>query len=148
MKKDLAYFEHLEDFVSFSYGNFGNSLQVYERPFSLDSPLGYCYKYSENGITIYKVVHSPIGKEHTDRRIVAHEYGHLVLGHLDGIHEHLDGRILWTIQNNRQDLIDGLNKEIKMLYPIVSSLSKVLFRFIQLYNERKREIHSFCTACG
>ena len=96
MKKDISHFENLENFVEFSYGNFGNSLQVYERPFSLDSPLGYCYKYSDKGVTIYTVVHSPIGKEHTDRRIVAHEYGHLTLGHLDGIHEDLDGRVLWT----------------------------------------------------
>ena len=116
MKKNISHFENLENFVEFSYGNFGNSLQVYERPFSLDSPLGYCYKYSDKGVTIYTVVHSPIGKEHTDRRIVAHEYGHLTLGHLDGIHEDLDGRVLWTIQNNRQDLIDGLNKELGIDY--------------------------------
>lgn len=116
MKKDISHFDNLEKFVEFSYGNFGNSLQVYERPFSLDSPLGYCYKYSGNGVTIYNVVHSPIGKDHTDRRIVAHEYGHLTLGHLDGIHEDLDGRVLWTIQNNRADLIDGLNKELGIDY--------------------------------
>lgn len=116
MKRDISHFENLENFVKFSYGNFGNSLQIYERPFSLGSPLGYCYKYSGNGVTIYNVVHSPIGKEHTDRRIVAHEFGHITLGHLDGIHEDLDGRILWTIQHNRQDLIDGINKELGIDY--------------------------------
>lgn len=116
MKKDISHFENLEKFVEFSYGNFGNSLQIYERPFSLGSPLGYCYKYTGNGVTIYNVVHSPIGKDHTDRRIVAHEFGHITLGHLDGIHEDLDGRVLWTIQNNRQDLIDGINKELGIDY--------------------------------
>ena len=116
MKKDVKYFEDLENFVTFSKGSFGNSLQVYEKPFNLDSPLGYCYRYSGNGITIYNVVHSPIGKSHTDRRIVAHEYGHVVLGHLDGIHEELDGRVLWTIQNDRAALIEGLNRELGIDY--------------------------------
>ena len=116
MKRDLSHFDNLEKFVEFSYGNFGNSLQVFKKKYSINSSLGYCYKYSDNGITIYTVVHSPIGREHTDRRIVAHEYGHLTLGHLDGIHEELDGRILWTIQNNRQDLIDGINKELGIDY--------------------------------
>lgn len=117
MKKDLSYFDNLEKFVEFSYGNFGNSLQIYEREYSPDNDaLGYCYKYSGNGVTIYTVVHFPIGREHTDRRIVAHEFGHITLGHLDGIHEDLDGRILWTIQNNRQDLIDGINKELGIDY--------------------------------
>lgn len=112
MKRDIRHFENLENFVEFSYGNFGNSLQVFEREFSIDSPLGYCYKYSGNGVTIYNVVHSPIGRPHTDRRIVAHEYGHLTLGHLDGIHEELDGRILWTIQNNRAELAKALNRDL------------------------------------
>ena len=116
MKKDKSYFDNLEEFVKFSYGNFGNSIQVYEKKFSPIEPLGYCYKYSDKGITIYTVVHSPIGKEHTDKRIVAHEYGHLTLGHLDGIHEDLDGRILWTIQHNRADLIEGINRELGIDY--------------------------------
>lgn len=79
-------------------------------------PLGYCYKYSENGVTIYNVVTSPIGKPETDRRIKAHEFGHIVLGHLQGIHEELDSRVLWTINNDRANLIEGINKSLGIDY--------------------------------
>lgn len=116
MKKDEVYFDNLENFIKFSYGNFGNSLQVFEYPYVPGYPLGYCNKYSGNGVTIYRVVHSPLGYPMTDKRIVAHEYGHITLGHLDGIHEELDGRIVWTLQNNRADLIEGLNKELGIDY--------------------------------
>ncbi|MEG1409634.1 MAG: helicase-exonuclease AddAB subunit AddA [Terrisporobacter sp.] len=40
-----------------------------------------------------------------------------------------------TFNKNRDDL----NNEIKMMYPVVNSMSRVLFRFIELYGERKRE---------
>ena len=116
MKRPISHFEDLENLIGFSYSNFGNSLQLFERPFSVESPLGYCYKYQGNGIVIYNVVHCPTGKGHTDRRIVAHEYGHIVLGHLDGIHEELDGRILWTIQHDRAELIKGINEELGIDY--------------------------------
>lgn len=116
MKRDESHFADLENLVSFSYSNFGNSLQVYENKFEPNAPLGYCYKYSANGITIYTVVHSPIGRAHTDRRIVAHEYGHITLGHLNGIHEQLDSRVLWTINNQRADLEKGINESLGIDY--------------------------------
>ncbi|MDE7345236.1 MAG: VWA domain-containing protein [Muribaculaceae bacterium] len=116
MKKPVSYFDNLEELVSFSYQNFGNSLQYYVREFKVDSPLGYCYKYSSPGVTIYNVVTSPIGKPHTDRRIKAHELGHITLGHLSGVHEELDSRVLWTINNDRANLIEGINKSLGIDY--------------------------------
>ena len=116
MKRPISHFEDLEELVSFSYQNFGNSLQVYTKQFSPSSPLGYCYKYSSHGITIYNVVTCPIGKPETDLRIKAHELGHITLGHLQGIHEELDSRILWTINNDRAALIDGINKSLGIDY--------------------------------
>lgn len=116
MKKPVSYFDDLEELIAFSYQNFGNSLQIYSRPFSESSPLGYCYKYSSHGVTIYNVVTSPIGKEHTDRRIKAHEFGHITLGHLRGVYEELDSRILWTINNDRAALIEGINKSLGIDY--------------------------------
>lgn len=116
MKRPISHFENLENLISFSYSHFGNSLQRFERPLSLNSPLGYCYKYSSNNINTYYVVHSKIGKPHTDRRIVAHEYGHITLGHLNGIYEELDSRLLWTIQNSRADLIKGINESLGIDY--------------------------------
>lgn len=116
MKKPASYFEDLEELILFSYKNFGNSLQIYTKQFSPDSPLGYCYKYSSNGVTIYNVVTCPIGKSETDVRIKAHEFGHITLGHLQGIHEELDSRVLWTINNNRAALIEGINKSLGIDY--------------------------------
>lgn len=116
MKRPESHFTDLEELVSFSYQNFGNSLQIHTRPYSISSPLGYCYKYSSHGITIYNVVTSPIGKPETDRRIKAHEFGHITLGHLQGIHEELDSRILWTINNDRANLIEGINKSLGIDY--------------------------------
>lgn len=116
MKRPESHYIELEELIQFSYRNFGNSLQVYTRPYSPDSPLGYCYKYSSHGVTIYNVVTSPIGKPETDKRIKAHEYGHIMLGHLQGIHEELDSRILWTIENDRASLIEGINKSLGIDY--------------------------------
>ena len=116
MKRPESHYTDLEELVSFSYGNFGNSIQTFTKPYSEGSPLGYCYKYSSNGVTIYNVVTSPIEKPETDRRIKAHEFGHIVLGHLSGIHEELDSQILWTINNNRADLVEGLNKSLGIDY--------------------------------
>lgn len=116
MKKPNSHYEELEELIRFSYSNFGNSLQTYTRPYSDSSSLGYCYKYSSNGVTIYNVVTSPIGKPETDKRIKAHEYGHIMLGHLQGIHEELDSRVLWTINNDRAALIEGINKSLGIDY--------------------------------
>ena len=108
--------KHLEDiknFVDFSYTRFRNSLQVnLTKKFNPDNPeLGYCFKYKGDTTTIYKIVCAPMGIERTDFRIMMHEYGHIYLGHLDGIHEELDSRIVDTVQNNRGEMIDYINKE-------------------------------------
>lgn len=116
MKKPISYFDDLEELVAFSYQHFGNSLQYYTREYTPNSPLGYCYKYTVPGVNIYNVVTFPIGKPHTDRRIKAHELGHITLGHLSGIHEELDSRVLWTINNNRALLIEGINKSLGIDY--------------------------------
>lgn len=112
MKRPLSHFENLETFVDFSYGNFGNSLQKFQLAYTPGdiSSLGYCYKFKGANVNFYYVYHTPIGIPHTDRRIVAHELGHITLGHLDGIHEELDGRVLYTIQKDRQNLIKGINE--------------------------------------
>jgi hypothetical protein len=103
--------QDIKDFVDFSYTRFHNSLQVsLNKKFDKNNPeLGYCFKYEGETATIYKIVVAPIGIERTDFRTMMHEYGHIYLGHLDGIHEELDGRILDTITNHRGELIDYIN---------------------------------------
>lgn len=107
--------ELVKKFIDSTYSRFGNMLMVNtEKPFNPDNPeLGYCFKYKDSisGNVIYKIVCSEIGIPRTDFRILMHEYGHIYLGHLDGIHEELDTQICNTFRDYRGELIDRINKE-------------------------------------
>lgn len=116
MKKPSSYFDDLENSISFSYQNFGNSIQYFSEPYSPEKGLGYCYKYSSDYTTIYTVVTGTIGKPETDRRIKAHELGHIILGHLTTVYEELDSRVLWTINNDRASLVKGINENLGIDY--------------------------------
>lgn len=107
--------EFIKRFIDNTYSRFGNMLMVNtEKPFNPDNPeLGYCFKYKDDisGNVIYKIVCSEIKVPRTDFRILMHEYGHIYLGHLDGIHEELDTQICNTFRDYRGELIDRINKE-------------------------------------
>ena len=107
--------EFIKRFIDNTYSRFGNMLMVNtEKPFNPDNPeLGYCFKYKDDisGDVIYKIVCSEIKIPRTDFRILMHEYGHIYLGHLDGIHEELDTQICNTFRDYRGELIDRINKE-------------------------------------
>ena len=107
--------EAVKNFVDSTYSSFGNSILTVTRPINLKSPeLGYCFKYESDSkdvfYRIYKIVTSPIGIDRTDFRILMHEYGHIYLGHLDGIHEDLDSKICDVLQNYREELIEKINE--------------------------------------
>lgn len=107
--------EFIKRFIDNTYSRFGNMLMVNtEKPFNPDNPeLGYCFKYKDDisESVIYKIVCSEIKIPRTDFRILMHEYGHIYLGHLDGIHEELDTQICNTFRDYRGELIDRINKE-------------------------------------
>lgn len=107
--------ELVKGFIDNTYNRFGNLLLVNtEKPFNPNNPeLGYCFKYKDEvtGSVVYKVVCSKIGSEHTDFRVLMHEYGHIYLGHLDGIHEELDVQVCNTFRDYRGELIERINKE-------------------------------------
>lgn len=113
--RSQAELELIKKFIDSTYSRFGNMLLVNtEKPFNPDNPeLGYCFKYKDNisGNVIYKIVCSEIEIPRTDFRILMHEYGHIYLGHLDGIHEELDTQICNTFKNYRGELIERINKE-------------------------------------
>lgn len=115
MKRTKSELFSIKDFIDSSYNKWGNLLMVNtEKKFNPDSPeLGYCYKYisDDKATTIYKIVCSKIGKENTDFRILMHEYGHIYLGHLDGIHEQLDTQVCNVFRDHRGELIETINKE-------------------------------------
>ena len=109
-----AELESIKNFVDSTYSNFGYSIQHDIRKLSLKNPeLGYCFKYRSDSkdvfYQVYRIVTCPTGIERTDFRILMHEYGHIYLGHLDGIHEELDARICNVIENYREELIERIN---------------------------------------
>ena len=117
MKRGKNHFDSIKSFVDFSYKSFGNSLSISTKPFNPISPeLGYCFKYKGTGVVMYRIVHAPMGDEFVDFRVLMHEYGHIYLGHLEGIHEELDSRLAWIIQNRRNDLIEHINNKCKIDY--------------------------------
>lgn len=106
--------EAVKNFVESVYSNYHNLLIVNtEKPYDpLHSELGYSYKYTDTqtGNSVYKVVCSKLGIPRTDFRVMIHEYGHVYLGHLDGIYEELDTQICNVFRDHRGELIDHINK--------------------------------------
>lgn len=106
--------EAIKSFVDSTYNRFGNLLilDVDEEYDPAKNDLGYCFKFKDkdSGHVVYKIVCSKIGIERTDFRVMMHEYGHIYLGHMDGIHEDLDSRICNVFDNYREDLIEEINK--------------------------------------
>lgn len=106
--------EFIKRFVDNTYSRHGNLLLVNtDKPFDPNNPeLGYCFKYkSDTGSVIYKIQCSEIGIPRSDFRVLMHEYGHIYLGHLDGIHEELDVQICNVFRDHRGELIDRINNE-------------------------------------
>ena len=109
--------EFIKRFIDNTYSRFGNMIMVNtEKPLDPNNPeLGYCFKYTDNDessyFTVYKVVCSEIGIPRTDFRVLMHEYGHIYLGHLDGIHEELDTQICNVFRDHRGELIERINSE-------------------------------------
>lgn len=99
---------------------------VVDKPYDPSNPsLGYCYKYQDvikntNGqsdsINVYNIVCSTIGIPRTDFRVLLHEYGHVYLSHLDGIHEELDQQICTVFRDYREELVRDLNKSLNIDY--------------------------------
>lgn len=107
----------VKDFIDSTYNSFGNRLNVNtDKPLDLKNPeYGYCYKdiveYDGRELYYYNIVCSKTGITRSDFRIMMHEYGHIYLGHLDGIHVLLDSQICNVFRDNRGELIDRINKE-------------------------------------
>ena len=113
-KKLRSELEAVKNFVDKTYSRFGNILlvdtsKVYDPE---HSELGYCYKYVDpvNGHVTYRIICSTLGIERTDFRVMMHEYGHIYLTHLDGIHEELDIQICNLFKDHRGELIEHINK--------------------------------------
>ena len=105
---------NIKQFVDSAYNRVGNLLVVnVDKPYDgNNSALGYCYKNinEATGKAVYKICCSKTGIERTDFRVMMHEYGHIYLGHLDGIYEELDVAACNVIRDNRGELIRQINE--------------------------------------
>ena len=111
-KRSKSELDFIKSFVDGAYNRLGNILYVdLDRHFDPENPLGYCFKHIDpvNAHVIYQIVCAKTGISYTDFRVMMHEYGHIYLGHLDGIHEELDAQIVETFRDHRGELIDEIN---------------------------------------
>ena len=115
-KKTRKELESIKSLVDFQYSRFFNALRyTQDKPYP-EGDLGYCYRYLSDSTRVYQIVTAPTGKEETDFRVLMHEYGHIYLGHLDGLHEDLDKAIVEAITKNRAGLIDYINSSCGIDY--------------------------------
>lgn len=112
-KRTRRELETIKNFIDSTYNRFGNLLMVNTtKPYDPDhSELGYCYKYTDpvNKHVVYRIICSKLGIPETDFRVMMHEYGHIYLTHLDGIHEELDIQICNLLRDHRGELIEYIN---------------------------------------
>ena len=113
-KRSRSELEAIKYFIDSTYNRFGNLLMVdTTKPYDPDhSELGYCYKYTDptTNNVVYRIICSKLGIPETDFRVMMHEYGHIYLTHLDGVHEELDIQICNLLRDHRGELIDYINK--------------------------------------
>lgn len=99
------------------YNSFGNSLVIKRGeldPSNEKDPfiLGYCHRYED----IYSVYYCDSGDKKLDEIIRMHEYGHIYLGHLEGIYDQLNENLLNIIRNRDKQLIDLINNNCGIDY--------------------------------
>lgn len=109
-KKSRKELEGIKSLVDYQYSRFFNALKINQDTPYPEGDLGYCYRYLSDKARVYQIVTGPMGKDETDFRVLMHEYGHIYLGHLEGLHEDLDRAIVGTITKNRAGLIDYINE--------------------------------------
>lgn len=113
-KRTRSELETIKNFIDSTYNRFGNLLMVdTTKPYDPDhSELGYCYKYTDpvTHNVVYRIICSRLGIPETDFRVMMHEYGHIYLTHLDGIHEELDIQICNLLRDHRGELIEYINE--------------------------------------
>lgn len=119
MKTDQQ-LELIKSIIDNTYNRYGRQLlvstdKVYDHG---NTELGFCYKYHnpDNNVSTYRIVCSRVGDNFADFRVLMHEYGHIYLNHLDGIHEELDTAICKVLEENRDEYIDELNKSLNIDY--------------------------------
>lgn len=107
----------ITEYVESIYNDFGNILITVEKDFTIlsessDRIMGYCNKFGN----IYRAVYPKTKDKRINDLIKMHEYGHIYLGHLEGIYEDLDQSLIKIIKNKDSQLIDQINKNCDIDY--------------------------------
>lgn len=87
---------------------YGGKIVSTRTKFSKETTKGqvaYCYK----GEHKYEVVYSELNSKDAEDRLEVHEYGHIYLGHLDGL-EYLSDSLLRIINDRFDDIVALVNK--------------------------------------
>lgn len=102
----------ITDEVETIYNNFGSRLILVNGEFNKEGSIGYCYK-SENYYTVFV---ANLGDRFMNECIKMHEYGHIYYGHLDGMSEYLDNKIMELIDSNYDELVERINTNCNIDY--------------------------------
>lgn len=102
----------ITDEVETVYNNFGSRLILISDSFKKDGGIGYCYK-SGNYYTVFT---ADLSNDFMNKCIKMHEYGHIYFGHLDGMSEYLDNKIMELISSNYDDLVERINTNCNIDY--------------------------------
>lgn len=100
-----------------TYYNMGNNKLIVSNSlkFSIDKPeLGNSYEFYDDasGCDVYVINTIDTDSKRTNLRILAHEAGHIYCGHFSEIHEELDARVKYILEQHRAELVDQLNESL------------------------------------
>ena len=100
-----------------TYYNMGNNKLIVSNSlkFSIDKPeLGNSYEFYDDasGCNVYVINTIDTDSKRTNLRILAHEAGHIYCGHFSEIHEELDARVKYILEQHRAELVDQLNESL------------------------------------
>lgn len=111
----------IEQFVKQGF-NTGNRhiVESLDTPYNQSTPLGYSRVFEDPGTRsiIYDIFVAKLGDtqllQDAEYYIKMHEYGHIYLTHLDGLHVELDQKIMNVLNIFKDQMIKEINEECKI----------------------------------
>lgn len=98
------------------YNDFDNNLITVPKDFTIASKSGRFVGGGSKHNGIYRLTYPITGNEVIDNTLRTHEYGHIYLGHFEGIHEELDRSLMRIIHNRDSQLVKMVNKSCNIDY--------------------------------
>lgn len=98
------------------YNDFDNNLIKVPNDFTIASKSGRFTGSGSKHNGIYRLSYPVTGNDKIDDLLRMHEYGHVYLGHFEGIHEELDRSLMRIIRNKDSQLIKAVNEKCNIDY--------------------------------